>query len=108
MQAGTVFVNGVQAGLLQLTDAGKYVFRYEDMYFVNAAMPPVSISLPKNSQVHESDTLFPFFYGLLAEGVNKEIQCRLLKIDEQDDFTRLLKTAATDTIGAVTIIAQTA
>jgi serine/threonine-protein kinase HipA len=47
--------------------------------------------------------LFPFFYGILSEGVNKDIQCRLLKIDEQDDFTRLLETAGEDTIGAITI-----
>jgi serine/threonine-protein kinase HipA len=47
--------------------------------------------------------LFPFFYGLLSEGTNKEIQSKLLKIDENDDFTRLIKTAENDTIGAITI-----
>jgi len=44
-----------------------------------------------------------FFYGMLAEGINKDIQCRLLKIDEEDDFTRLIKTAGEDTIGAITV-----
>lgn len=34
-----------------------------------------------------------FFFGLLSEGINKDIQCRLLKIDEDDDFTRLIQTA---------------
>jgi HipA-like protein len=47
--------------------------------------------------------MFPFFSGLLAEGLNKQIQCRMLKIDEQDDFTRLIKTATTETIGAITL-----
>ena len=31
------------------------------------------------------------------------MQCRLLKIDENDDFTRLIKTAGEDTIGAITV-----
>jgi HipA-like protein len=44
-----------------------------------------------------------FFSGLLSEGINKDIQCRLLKIDESDDFTRLIKTAGEDTIGAITV-----
>jgi serine/threonine-protein kinase HipA len=47
--------------------------------------------------------LFPFFYGLLAEGENKDMQCRILKIDENDSFTRLLKTASEDTIGGVIV-----
>jgi len=51
--------------------------------------------------------LFSFFSGLLSEGINKDIQCRLLKIDENDDFTRLLKTAGEDTIGAITVKAIT-
>jgi HipA-like protein len=52
--------------------------------------------------VRYCEVLFPFF-GLLAEGANKELQYRHLKIDEENDFTHLLQTAATDTIGAVTI-----
>ena len=50
--------------------------------------------------------LFPFFYGLLSEGINKDIQCRLYKIDENDDFTRLLLTAREDTIGSITVKAE--
>jgi HipA-like protein len=103
MQRGIVFVNGAEAGTLERTDEGKYIFRYHEAYYINRDMPGVSLTLPKNQKEYESSDLFPFFYGLLAEGVNKDIQCRLLKIDENDDFTRLLKTAGTDTIGAITI-----
>jgi serine/threonine-protein kinase HipA len=59
--------------------------------------------LPKGQQVYQRKDLFPFFFGLLAEGINKNIQCRLLRIDEDDNFTRLLKTAGEDTIGGITI-----
>jgi serine/threonine-protein kinase HipA len=51
----------------------------------------------------QSTYLFPFFFGLLSEGINKEIQCKAYQIDEKDEFTRLLKTAKNDTIGAITV-----
>ena len=38
---------------------------------------------------------------LLAEGAQKERQCRELHIDENDHFTRLLETSAYGAIGAV-------
>lgn len=47
--------------------------------------------------------LFPFFFGLLAEGENKALECRLLRIDEDDHFSRLLRTCTTDTIGGITV-----
>ncbi|MBW6488067.1 HipA N-terminal domain-containing protein [Sulfurimonas sp.] len=47
--------------------------------------------------------LFPFFFNLLSEGNLKSMQCRELKIDEDDNFTRLLKTTQENTIGAITV-----
>ena len=107
MQRGKVFVNGVAAGVIALSDEGLYSFEYLPDYYINPAMPAISLTLPKSQQRYDSSVLFPFFYGLLAEGVNKDLQCRLLKIDENDDFTRLLKTAGADTIGAITIKEET-
>jgi HipA-like protein len=52
---------------------------------------------------YNSPVLFPFFSGLLAEGNLKDLQCRLYRIDPNDDFTRLLKTTRYDLIGAVTV-----
>jgi serine/threonine-protein kinase HipA len=100
---GGVYINGEMAGILGKDALGKYQFRYDDAYFLNPSKPSISLSLPKRQQIFQSDHLFPFFQGLLAEGINKDIQCRLLKIDEKDDFSRLLLTAGEDTIGAVTI-----
>jgi len=103
MQQGGVYFNGINAGTLSRLDSGVFAFEYTDDYFNSPSMPAISLTLPKTKKKHESNTLFPFFYGLLTEGINKEMQCRLLKIDENDDFTRLLKTASSDTIGAITI-----
>lgn len=100
---GAVYNNGELAGYLERNAEGKYIFSYEDSYFTRGTSPSISLTLPKNRKTYESDTMFAFFHGLLSEGVNKDIQCRLLRIDEKDDFTRLLQTAGDDTIGAITI-----
>jgi HipA-like protein len=103
MAKAGVYNNGVLAGYLEKNAPDDYRFCYEESYLSNKALPSISLSLPKTQQEHRSPVLFSFFAGLLAEGINKDIQCRLLKIDENDDFTRLLATAAEDTIGAITV-----
>lgn len=100
---GAVYCNDVLAGVIEKTPSGVYTFQYDAAYLADMHCRPISLTLPKTSAPYQSNHLFPFFSGLLAEGINKEIQCRLLKIDEQDDFGRLLQTAGEDTIGAITI-----
>ena len=103
MEKAGVYYNGKLAGILEKNSSTSYVFTYIDDYFTDSTMPEISLSFPKTQKEYKSKELFAFFFGLLAEGVNKDIQCRLLKIDENDDFTRLIKTAGEDTIGAVTV-----
>lgn len=101
-QRARVFNNGVLAGYLSKVK-GEYLFTYDKEYVQNSDEPPISLTLPKTEVTYKSKTLFPFFFGLLAEGENKKIQCRVLKIDENDHFTRLVKTANSETIGAITV-----
>lgn len=103
MARAGVYNNGILAGFLEKTGSSGYTFTYTNEYLQNTGLPAISLSFPKTQQQFESNELFAFFYGMLAEGVNKDIQCRLLKIDEEDDFTRLIKTAGEDTIGAITV-----
>lgn len=103
MPKAGVYNNGTLTGVLEKTASDRYTFTYSDEYFSNREMTAISLRFPKTQQRYEGKELFPFFYGMLAEGINKEIQCRLLKIDEEDDFTRLIKTAGEDTIGAITV-----
>lgn len=102
MKEALVYNNGELAGRLTLTDEKEYVFRYTDEYF-NSNKPGISLTLSKKIQEHRSNILFPFFFNMLAEGVNKKLQCRQLQIDENDSFSLLLNTAGTDTIGAITV-----
>ncbi len=103
MAKAGVYNNGVLAGMLEKRSPDDYRFTYTESYCADPTLPSISLTLPKTTMLHQSPVLFSFFTGLLAEGINKDIQCRLLKIDEDDDFTRLLKTAGEDTIGAITV-----
>jgi serine/threonine-protein kinase HipA len=98
-----IYNNGVLAGVLEQTDRQQYSFRYDDHYFINPACSAISLSMPKTKQEYRAHFLFPFFYGLLSEGVNKQTQCRMLHIDENDYFGLLLATAKADTIGSITV-----
>lgn len=100
MKTATVYYRNIPAGILAKDDGG-YSFRYDPLYFADSAMPAISATLPKTQREFRSPTFFPFFFGLLAEGVQKERQCRELRIDENDHFTRLLETSACGAIGAV-------
>lgn len=97
-----IYYNDILVGSLIKEDI-KYIFQYSEEYLRNENRPAISLTLPKRIEPFISDHLFSFFYGLLAEGDNKELQCRLLKIDENDHFTRIIKTAGKNTIGGITV-----
>ena len=103
MRQANVYVNNVIAGILAETDEGKFVFTYDNAYRADESSTAIGSAFPKSEKVFVSDTLFPLFYNMLAEGANKAYQCRTLRIDEDDAFGLLLATAHTDTIGAITI-----
>lgn len=98
-----IYRNGILAGTLTEENRKHYVFRYDDIYFTDSNMPSVSLTLPKSQQEYRSSFLFPFFFNMLSEGVNKKLQCTQLRIDEDDNFGLLAATAQYDTIGAITV-----
>lgn len=103
MRKADVFRNGELVGVLTQFSTNDYEFRYDNNWFANGELPPISLTMPKSKQVYKSEYLFPFFFNMLSEGVNRKLQSRYLKIDEKDYFGLLLATAKTDTIGAITI-----
>ncbi len=103
MRQGKVYNNNILAGYLTETDDGDFVFHYTNDYFFNTLLPPISVTIPKTRQNHRSKILFPFFFNMISEGANKRLQNKFLKIDENDFFGLLLKTAADETIGAITV-----
>lgn len=103
MRKGLVLRNNVLAGSLTETEDKEYIFTYDDSYFVDPNSKPVSLTLLKTQKEYKSNYLFPYFYNMLSEGVNKKLQSRQLKIDEKDSFGLLLATAQYDTVGAISI-----
>lgn len=103
MRKGLVFRNNILAGILTETDDKEFIFSYDDDYFIDPNCKPISLTLLKTQQEYKSNYLFPYFYNLLSEGVNKKLQSRQLKIDEKDSFGLLLATAQYDTVGAISI-----
>jgi serine/threonine-protein kinase HipA len=97
-----VFYNNIFAGTLSELKSG-YEFKYENSYLENEKVPQIAFSFPKQKEPFFSEELFPFFYGMLSEGFNRQVQEKLLKIDSSDNFTLLIKTAHTETIGAITV-----
>lgn len=104
MKSARVLRNGELVGILSKSDSGKYSFVYEDSWFSDPDKPSVSLTLPKSKKEYQSEHLFPFFFNMLSEGVNLQLQARQFQIDENDYFSILLKTSQSDTIGAITVV----
>lgn len=98
MRKAYVLVNGIQAGILEELQGGKYQFNYFDDYH----HAPVSLTMPLANKVYDFDVFPPFFEGLLPEGVMLEALLRKYKIDRNDYFGQLI-IVGQDVVGAVTI-----
>ena len=99
---GRVFNNDRLAAVIEESDSG-YKFTYDPEYLADPSAGPVCFAMPKRRESYFSEKLFPFFHGLLSEGVISQIQCRKLKLDEDDYFGRILKTGKGDVIGSITV-----
>lgn len=103
MRALEIYRNGILAGLLIEENRQHYVFKYDDNYFNDTSKAAISLTLPKSQKEYSSQCLFPFFFNMLSEGVNRKLQSTQLRIDEEDNFGLLAATAQYDTIGAITV-----
>ena len=103
MRIMEIYRNEILAGILTEENRQRFVFRYDEGYFNDNSKPAISLTLPKTQQEYKSEYLFPFFFNMLSEGVNRKLQSTQLKIDEEDNFGLLMATAQYDTIGAVTV-----
>jgi len=102
MQKGIVYRNEMEIGVIS-KENNVYKFTYHQTYINYPGAVSISVNLPLKEETFESGELFSFFANMLAEGNIKDIQCRDLRIDKRDHFTRLLKTTENNTIGSITI-----
>lgn len=104
MRTAIVLYKNQEAGILTQHDNGSFTFKYTNSWISDGTKPAISLTLPKSQQEYHADFLFPFFYNMLPEGSNKQLVCKLNKIDLNDYFGLLLTTAKNDTIGAIRIL----
>jgi len=98
---GKVYVQKKYAGRIKETDQG-YEFIYDKAYLEKEDALPVSLTLPLREEPYVSNTLFPFFDGLIPEGWLLGVVERNWKLDGKDRFGLLLA-ACRDCVGDVRV-----
>lgn len=101
MKRAKVYMYDNFAGILTEDENG-YHFQYEEKYLNQPNSEAVSLTLPLTSEIHQSNTLFPFFDGLIPEGWLLDIAQKNWKLNPRDRMSILLMTCR-DCIGAVSI-----
>jgi serine/threonine-protein kinase HipA len=96
-----VYVRNTFTGELCETDEG-YSFAYDKDYLALPDASAVSLTLPLQTEAYTSNTIFPFFDGLIPEGWLLDVVSRNWKIDRNDRFGLLL-VACRDSVGNVSI-----
>ncbi len=104
MRKAKILFMDEEAGVLTQHNDGSFTFRYQDAWMADSNKPAIGLTLPKTGHVFHSDFLFPFFYNMLPEGSNKQMVCKLNRIDHADYFGLLMTTTKTDSIGAVRVV----
>lgn len=104
MRTATILFKDEEAGILCQNDDGSFLFSYHVGWLTDTHKPSISLTLPKAEGDFHSKYLFPFFFNMLPEGTNKQIVCKLNRIDPDDYFGLLMVTASNDSIGAVRVL----
>lgn len=100
-RSGKVLYKERLAGLVWQDENG-YGFQYNKEYLESGNATPVSLTLPLNEEPYISNTMIPFFDGLIPEGWLLNIAVKNWKLNERDRMSLLL-TVCKDCIGAVSI-----
>lgn len=99
--SGNVLYKDKLAGIVWQDENG-YGFQYDEKYLLEKDPAPVSLTLPLRTEPYLSNTMIPFFDGLIPEGWLLNIVIKNWKLDSRDRMGLLL-TACKDCIGAVSI-----
>lgn len=100
-RGGNVYMRTVFCGIIYENEDG-YFFQYDENYLNLPNSQAISVTLPLSNQPFHSNTLFPYFDGLIPEGWLLNIAEKNWKIDYKDRMGLLL-TCCKDCIGAVSV-----
>jgi serine/threonine-protein kinase HipA len=100
-KSGKVFYKNQFAGIVWRDENG-YGFQYDKDYCAQKNADPVSLTLPLQKEPYLSNTMIPFFDGLIPEGWLLNLTIKNWKLSLRDRM-ELLLVACKDCIGAVSI-----
>jgi len=100
-RSGKVIFKDKLAGIVWQDENG-YGFEYDKNYLELKNAIPVSLTLPLRPEPYLSNTMIPFFDGLIPEGWLLNITLKNWKLDNRDRMGLLL-IACKDCIGAVSV-----
>lgn len=92
-----VFYKNIFAGELEKIGDENFIFSYDEKY-LNSNNPSISLTLPKNEKIFESDSLFPFFDRLIPEVWLLNLASKELRLNPLRDRFELLINLCHDTI----------
>ena len=101
MRRAAIKIGNQLAGVLTEDEQG-YHFEYDKEYIARSDAGPVSLTLPIRAVAYHSNTLFPFFDGLIPEGWLLDIAQKNWKLNPRDRMGLLLA-CCRDCIGAVSV-----
>jgi serine/threonine-protein kinase HipA len=101
MRQAAIYIRDLRVGTLT-EDADGYQFAYDVEYVDTPEAKAVSLTLPLCGKPYHSNTMFPFFDGLIPEGWLLDIAEKNWKIDSRDRMGLLLA-CCKDCIGEVSV-----
>jgi serine/threonine-protein kinase HipA len=104
MRQAKVLLNEQEVGQIWEDENG-FFFQYLPEYAIRLTVPPVSLTLPLRVEAYHSDSILPFFDGLIPEGWLLQIAENHWKINPRDRVG-LLFACCRDCIGAVSILPE--
>ncbi|MEA1875941.1 MAG: HipA N-terminal domain-containing protein [Bacteroidota bacterium] len=99
---GKVFYKQYFAGIIEETEKG-YRFSYDEEYLNREENWPISKTLPISKLPYLSNTMLPFFDGLIPEGWLLDVAIDNWKL-KTNDRMGLLLACCHDCIGAVSVL----
>lgn len=101
MRKADIYFKDIYAGQL-IEDVTGYLFAYDLEYLNNPEARAISLTLPLREEPYKSNTMIPFFDGLIPEGWLLNVASHNWKINSRDRMGLLLRCCA-DCIGAVSV-----
>lgn len=104
MKTAIVYLYDRLAGRLTEDENG-FTFLYDPDFLASDGAEAVSLTLPLTDKPYHDTVLFPFFDGLIPEGLLLNIAEKSWKINQRDRMSLLLA-CCKDCIGAVSVVPE--